>query len=156
MHEGFSGQVEHHDQQVMMCAGARDDPLILDSDPLPYTQGRILSYDKNALTVDAELLEGYKPPVDNGSIKLFTPEGVMLPHTQDPTQGFEDLGELACQIYPVHRIQSLPRSPPCHIAICLSLSTRQLVMTPLPSSSIPFSLSVAHDSACSGAVVLYH
>ncbi|KAK9845119.1 hypothetical protein WJX74_010776 [Apatococcus lobatus] len=72
--------------------GAPGDPLLLDSDPVPYTQGKILSYDEKALTVEAELLEGYKPPTDNGGIKLFTPEGVMLPHTQDVTQGFEDLG----------------------------------------------------------------
>ena len=77
-------------------AGDQGDPLILDSDPVPYTQGRIVSYDKEALTVEAELLEGYKPPTDNGGIKLFTPEGVMLPHTQDVTQGYEDMGEPLC------------------------------------------------------------
>ena len=112
MHGWNKGIKDENQQAGMMCAGAQGDPLILDSDPVPYTQGRILSYDKDALTVDAELLEGYNPPVDNARIKLFTPEGVMLPHTQDPTQDYQDLGELACQLYPVHHIQCLPRSLP--------------------------------------------
>ena len=57
------------------------------------TEGRILGYDKENLTVDAEVLPGYKMPTEAGGIRLFTPEGVSLPHTQDMPQKVEDLGE---------------------------------------------------------------
>ncbi len=67
--------------------------MILDSYPVAFTQGRILSYDTEALTIDAELLPGYNPPNGHGKIRVFTPEGVSLPHTQDVSQNEEDLGE---------------------------------------------------------------
>ena len=74
-------------------AGARGDPLIIDSDPIPCTQGRIQSSDKKAFTVEAELLPGYKTPTGKGGIRLFDPNGVPLPHTGDQTHKIEDLGK---------------------------------------------------------------
>ena len=69
----------------------------MDSSPLPWTQGIITGANNYSQTVDFTLMPGYPDPAGSGGtgrITLFTPEGVMLPHTQDPVQSVSQLGEL--------------------------------------------------------------
>ena len=73
--------------------GSPDEPLIIDSEPLGFTQGRIIESNKEELTIDFQIMEGYRVPTEGGRIELFTPEGVMLPHTQDVPQEVHDLGK---------------------------------------------------------------
>ena len=79
-----------------MSAGAPGDPLIFDSDPINWAQGWITGADKEACTIDLRLMDGYDITEKPGRIKLFTPDGVALPHTQDPVQEHTDLGEPCC------------------------------------------------------------
>ena len=75
-------------------AGSPEEPLIIDSEPLGFTQGRIIASNKDDLTIDIEIMEGYTAAKDTGGrIEIFSPDGVMLPHNQDPTKEVEDLGE---------------------------------------------------------------
>ena len=77
----------------LVSTGSPDEPLIIDSEPLGFTQGRIIDSNKEELTIDFQIMEGYRVPKEGGRIELFTPEGVMLPHTQDVPQEVQDLGK---------------------------------------------------------------
>ena len=77
-----------------VSTGSPEEPLIIDSEPLGFTQGHIIASDKEDLTIDIQIMEGYTPVKDcGGRIEVFSPDGVMLPHNQDPTKGVEDLGK---------------------------------------------------------------
>ena len=75
-----------------MGAGAPGDPLIFESDPVGFAQGWVLGADKEACTIDLQLMDGYELADALGRIELFTPQGVMLPHPQDVPQEHTDLG----------------------------------------------------------------
>ena len=74
-------------------AGAPNDPLLLDSDPLGFAQGWVLAANQEEATIDLQLMDGYALTVKPNRIELFTSEGVMLPHVQDVPQEHTDLGE---------------------------------------------------------------
>ena len=80
-----------------MYAGAPDNPVLCDVDPPSFGQGTILAADKEACTIDFQLMEGYTLNEKPGRIELFTPDGVMLPHLQDEPSEYTDLGAHQCQ-----------------------------------------------------------
>ena len=58
-----------------------------DNDPMAFTQGTIVGANPDELTIDVRIMDGYiLPTKTDGRIEIFTPEGVMLPHGQDPIQ----------------------------------------------------------------------
>ena len=74
-------------------AGSQDQPLVLDSSPLGFTQGFITASSNDSQTIYFKLMAGYDPPTIGGRIALFDPSnGTMLPHAQDTPQNITDLG----------------------------------------------------------------
>lgn len=75
------------DQNHFRCIGNKDltvrGPVILDAEPLAWSQMQIIGFDAKEFTIDGRVFEGYPMPEKGGRIEIFTPEGVMLPHTQD-------------------------------------------------------------------------
>ena len=61
-------------------------PFVMDADPLGWTQGEIVDFNEEDMTIDAQLFEGYAMPTKGERIEIFTPDGVMLPHGQDCVQ----------------------------------------------------------------------
>ena len=81
----------HQDAQAERYAGAQGQPLILESDPLGFTQGTIVASDNTSQMIDMKVMDGYDAP-QGGRIQMFDSQGVMLPHAQDPSQNVTDLG----------------------------------------------------------------
>ena len=81
---------------TVVPAGAPGDPLVFDSDPITFAQGWIIASDQKAQTIDVRLMPGYEVLCKPGRIKVFTPDGVALPHMQDPVQEHTDLGKPCC------------------------------------------------------------
>lgn len=80
-----------------VCTGTQGNELYMDANPLPWTQGFISGSNSVAQTVDISLMAGYPDPAGTGGtgrITLFTPNGTMLPHPQDPVQSVTQLREL--------------------------------------------------------------
>ena len=82
----------------LMCTGAPDDPFLCDVDPPTFGQGTILAADKEACTIDFQLMEGYMLKDKPYRIEVFTPEAVMLPHLQDEPSEYTDLGAPRCTL----------------------------------------------------------
>ena len=77
---------------IDMRAGSEDDPFVIDSEPIGFTQGFITASSNESQTITLKLMDGYAPPVPSGRIELFAPNGTMLPHLQDEFQNVTDLG----------------------------------------------------------------
>ena len=59
--------------------GSQDAPLIMDADPLPWSQGVLTGYNNDSNTIDFRPMDGYQTVESGGSagrIELFTPDGV--------------------------------------------------------------------------------
>ena len=96
-----------------ILTGSPEEPLVIDSEPLGFTQGHIVAANKEDLTIDIQIMEGYTAAKDcGGRIEMFSPDGVMLPHNQDPNKEVEDLGE------PLPDILLGPRQAPMSCSSC--------------------------------------
>lgn len=62
---------------------AIEGPMIIDCDPIAFSQGEIAAFDVAARTLEVRILEGYKTTLRPGRFMIFDREGRWLPQTMN-------------------------------------------------------------------------
>lgn len=62
---------------------AIEGPLVIDCDPIAFSQGEIVAFDAAAKALEVRILEGYKTTLRPGRIMIFDREGRWLPQTMN-------------------------------------------------------------------------